>query len=153
VDAILKVLIFVAGVIVSVVLVPIIERRKITIQRAQNVAEIYLELKDLKEELASHVKAYFNLILRIRAGGVELGTGRIFVPITHNIDLSVLMELYKKSLFDLTGDQRRAIKGLPRTVGQVVDQAKNFESDFLNEKTYSVAFVKKNNQAVLCGNI
>lgn len=120
-----NILLFLLGNAVSLTLIPIVEKLKLDYQASRYLEEIYIELSDLQEELTNHADLFFNFLLEIRAQSDEGFSPARPIPLPHDINTTLLIDIYKKSAIKLTPQQRQIIKRIPSNISSVMGAAQN----------------------------
>jgi hypothetical protein len=133
---------FFLGIITSVFLIPIIEKKKSESQKKEALDELFIELEDIHAELTDHLSSNFQFLLNLRTETELAQLGKVPVPMPQNIDTGVLSELYKKSALLLTSPQRLAIKRIPHSINEIMRHMQLSIDSVTNEKIYCVQSTK-----------
>ncbi|MEQ2356224.1 hypothetical protein [Pseudoalteromonas piscicida] len=141
-DTLIKFGLFFLGVITSVLLVPMIEKRKSEFQKKESLKELFIELDDIHVELIEHLKSSFQFLLNLRMKTELAENGKLPIPMPKNIDTDVLSELYKQSALILTSSQRLAIKRIPNSINEIMRHSQLSVDSITNEKIYCIQSIK-----------
>ena len=141
-DTLIKFGLFFLGVITSVLLVPMIEKRKSEFQKKESLKELFIELDDIHVELIEHLKSSFQFLLNLRMETELAENGKLPIPMPKNIDTDVLSELYKQSALILTSSQRLAIKRIPNSINEIMRHSQLSVDSITNEKIYCIQSIK-----------
>lgn len=141
-DTLIKFGLFFLGVITSVLLVPMIEKRKLEFQKKESLKELFIELDDIHVELIEHLKSSFQFLLNLRMETELAENGKLPIPMPKNIDTDVLSELYKQSALILTSSQRLAIKRIPNSINEIMRHSQLSVDSITNEKIYCIQSIK-----------
>jgi len=124
-DTVMNIILFILGSILSLVLIPLAEKRRSDSQASRRLEEIYIELSDLQDELIKHIEAFFNFLHEIRVRSNGDFAEKLPIPIPQNIDTTLLFDIYKESAVRLTPQQRQVIKRIPNDIGSIMSTARN----------------------------
>lgn len=124
-DTVVNIILFVLGSILSLVLIPLAEKRRSDSQASRRLEEIYIELGDLQGELTKHIEAFFNFLHEIRVQSNGDFAAKLPIPIPQNINTTLLFEIYKESAIKLTPQQRQVIKRIPNEIDSIMSTARN----------------------------
>jgi len=114
-----KLLIFIFGLVASLVMIPLVEKRKSEFQRKECYKELESELIDIKSMLCGHIKLCFDCLYSLRTDVKKVEFGMVPIPIPGNIETVFLIELYKKTALILNSDQRQAVKRIPFDIKEI----------------------------------
>ena len=141
-DTLIKFGLFFLGVITSVLLIPMIEKKKSESQKKESLEELFIELDDIHVELIEHLESSFQFLLNLRTETELAQNGKLPVPMPKNINTDVLGELYKKSALILTSPQRLAIKRIPNSINEIMRHSQLSVDSITNEKIYCIQSIK-----------
>ena len=141
-DIIIKFGMFFLGIITSLLLIPVTEKKKSDVQRKESIDELFIELEDINFELIEHLESNFQFLFNLRAEEALANEGNIPMPMPKNINTDVLGDLYKKSALLLTSPQRLTIKRIPNRINEIMRHSKQYIDSFNNGEGYSIQSIK-----------
>ena len=141
-DIIIKFGLYFLGVITSLLLIPLVEKKKSAVKRKESLGELFVELDDIHIELIDHLKSNFQFLINLRTEGELVKNGKLPVPMPKLINTEVLGELYKASALSLTSPQRLAVKRIPNSINEIMRHTKLSVDSAVNERIYCVQSVK-----------
>ncbi|EMH3447798.1 hypothetical protein V6H34_004993 [Vibrio harveyi] len=141
-DEFIKIGLFLLGVFFSVLLVPLIEKKKSDFQRELCKKSLMAELEDIQSELNGYIKQHFQFLVRLRTETDLVSELKLHVPMPKAIDVHVLSGLYIQSSTLLTSEQRITIKRIPSSIEKIMKQSQASVDSVLERGEYCVQSTK-----------
>ncbi|MBB1411441.1 hypothetical protein [Pseudoalteromonas sp. SG44-17] len=130
------------GALFSLFLVPMVEKKKAEFQCKKDLEMMFIELGDLQSELTCHIESYFKFLLKIRQEPELTNSLAIPIPLSRDINVDILIELYKNLALVLSRDQRLVVKRVPRNITLIMSHAQTAVSKLVDSDEYCIQSIK-----------
>jgi hypothetical protein len=114
-----KFVIFVLGGLLTIFIIPLVEKRKSKYQKEEGFHELLAEIEDIKTLLSRHIEISFNCLHDLRCESNKIKFGLAPVPLPNKIETGFLIDMYKKSALILSSEQRLAVKRIPIDIDEI----------------------------------